>query len=619
MCWTRETGVIPGALAGMLVGMKAPGARDHRLGDLHRHPDDHPDPGHHHQVAGRQARPAASRAALTPHPGDRTPRRAQGPALRAEWAAAGHRARRRATATPARPSRAALAVRRRAARRSDRRHATLESIIPRPAPLETAGDSGASIRRQRAPPPRLHTLAALRERLRAAGARPGHEAAILRAWTHALPLDSRPAASRVSSCRCRCAPTLPALAGELAALARVHAEHPAATARRGCWSNWPTARPSRACCCRADGLCVSTQVGCAVGCVFCMTGRDGLLRQLGSAEIVAQVALARARRAVRKVVFMGMGEPAHNLDNVLEAIELARHRGRDRPQEPRLLDRRRPPRVRAPAARARCKPALALSLHSTFADRRAELLPRAPRIDPAELVELGERYARATGYPIQYQWTLLDGVNDGDDELERIVALLAGQVRGDEPDPVQRGRRACRSGARRWSGRRRWRAPCAGAASSPSCASRPGRTSTAAAASCAPARSRPRSPARGSPGERTAAGRSTPGGRRAARRRQLCRGGRRPGEGAAARLQRHRYPRPAAVAGHVLEHRGLVDLRGDVPVGLFRPPAGARCQHRGRRARGLRGRQDVDRPAAAGDPVHRRPGLRRPAAGARRC
>ena len=69
-----------------------------------------------------------------------------------------------------------------------------------------------------------------------------------------------------------------------------------------------------------DGLCVSTQVGCAVGCVFCMTGRAGLLRQLSSAEIVAQVVLARSRRAVKKVVFMGMGEPAHNLDNVLEAI-----------------------------------------------------------------------------------------------------------------------------------------------------------------------------------------------------------------------------------------------------------------------------------------------------------
>ena len=54
-------------------------------------------------------------------------------------------------------------------------------------------------------------------------------------------------------------------------------------------------------------------------------------------------------------------------------------------------------------------------------------MPRAPPIDPAELVELGERYARATGYPIQYQWTLLEGVNDRDEELDGIVKLLAGK------------------------------------------------------------------------------------------------------------------------------------------------------------------------------------------------
>lgn len=58
---------------------------------------------------------------------------------------------------------------------------------------------------------------------------------------------------------------------------------------------------------------------------------------------------------------------------------------------------------------------------------RERLLPRAPRIDPAELVERGESYARATGYPIQYQWTLLAGVNDGDDEVEGIARLLAGK------------------------------------------------------------------------------------------------------------------------------------------------------------------------------------------------
>ena len=55
------------------------------------------------------------------------------------------------------------------------------------------------------------------------------------------------------------------------------------------------------------------------------------------------------------------------------------------------------------------------------------VLPRAPRIDPEELIELGEIYARATGYPIQYQWTLLEGVNDSDEEMERLVSLLAGK------------------------------------------------------------------------------------------------------------------------------------------------------------------------------------------------
>jgi 23S rRNA (adenine2503-C2)-methyltransferase len=155
-----------------------------------------------------------------------------------------------------------------------------------------------------------------------------------------------------------------------------------------------------------DGLCVSTQVGCAVGCSFCMTGRSGLLRQLGSAEIVAQVVLARARRKVGKVVFMGMGEPAHNMDNVLDAIELlgtAGGIGHKNLVFSTVGDRR----VFERLPQGTVKPALALSLHTTRAELRAQLLPKAQAIDPAELVELGEDYARATGYPIQYQWTLL--------------------------------------------------------------------------------------------------------------------------------------------------------------------------------------------------------------------
>ena len=265
----------------------------------------------------------------------------------------------------------------------------------------------------------------IRQRLRAAGAKPGHEEAVLRAWTHAQPLDrgSRaPEAFLPLSLRS----ALPRIADELATIARVGTEHTGSDGSARLLVELADGKTIESVLLPPHGLCVSTQVGCAVGCVFCMTGRDGLQRHLSSAEIVAQVVLARALRDVRKVVFMGMGEPAHNLDAVMDAIDLLGTMGAIGHKNlvfSTVGDRRIFERL----PQGTVKPALAMSLHSTFATKRAELLPRAARIDPVELVELGESYARATGYPIQYQWTLLDGVNDGDDELDRIVALLAGK------------------------------------------------------------------------------------------------------------------------------------------------------------------------------------------------
>ena len=265
----------------------------------------------------------------------------------------------------------------------------------------------------------------IRQRLRACGAKPGHEQRVLRLWAQALPQDSgrrRPEDFLPQPLR----EALPALVEELASLARLRSEHPGEDGSARLLVELADGQTVESVLLPRDGLCVSTQVGCAVGCVFCMTGRDGLLRQVGSAEIVAQVALARTRRAVKKVVFMGMGEPAHNLDNVLEAIELlgtAGGIGHKNLVFSTVGDRR----VFERLPQGPVKPALALSLHTTKAELRARLLPRAPRIDPEELVELGERYARATGYPVQYQWTLLDGINDGDDELDGIVRLLAGK------------------------------------------------------------------------------------------------------------------------------------------------------------------------------------------------
>jgi len=269
------------------------------------------------------------------------------------------------------------------------------------------------------------TLDQVRSRLRESGASPCHERQVLRAWTRALPLDSgsRPAEGFLPR---RLRDALPSLTAELRGLARLRSRHPGADGSTRLLVELADGQSVEGVLLPREVLCVSTQAGCAVGCVFCATGREGLRRQLGSAEIVAQVALARSLRAVGKVVFMGMGEPAHNLDNVLEAIELLGTEGGIAHKslvfstvgDLRVFDR---------LPRGRVRPALAISLHTTVAAKRAELLPRAPRIDPAELVELGERYARATHYPIQYQWTLLEGVNDGDDEVDGIARLLAGK------------------------------------------------------------------------------------------------------------------------------------------------------------------------------------------------
>ncbi len=332
----------------------------------------------------------------------------------------------------------------------------------------------------------------LRQRLQDLGCKPCHEDRLLRGWSQVCAYDRKgspaetffPLALRNE---------LPAIEAELHGLARLKDEFPVDSEVARLLVELHDGQMVESVLLPRGGLCVSTQVGCAVGCVFCMSGRDGLIRQLGSAEIVAQVVLARKRRAVNKVVFMGMGEPAHNLDNVLEAIDVLGMQGNighknlvlstvgDVRVFERLMERcapstnsnpSQPPLVRGGADSAppltkgswtRCerqnqyyadadsalpltrgswrgfepyeksetasavKPALALSLHSTNAELRAKLLPHAPNISVEELVEHAEVYARATGYPTQYQWTLIEGVNDSDAEVERIAQLLKGK------------------------------------------------------------------------------------------------------------------------------------------------------------------------------------------------
>jgi len=268
-------------------------------------------------------------------------------------------------------------------------------------------------------------LADLRQQLASRGARPDHAERVLRRWIQGLSQDSRhrrvddflPLALRRD---------LPGLLESWGALTRLREAKAADDGARRLLLELGDGQLIESVLLPRAGLCVSTQVGCAVRCVFCETGKSGLLRQLGSAEILAQVVLARSLARVQKVVFMGMGEPAHNLAAVLDAIELLGTQGQIGHKN-LVFSTVGDLRVFERLPLGIVKPALALSLHSTVPERRARLLPHAARLAPAELVELGEDYARRTHYPIQYQWTLMEGINDDAEELEGLVRLLRGK------------------------------------------------------------------------------------------------------------------------------------------------------------------------------------------------
>lgn len=267
----------------------------------------------------------------------------------------------------------------------------------------------------------------LQQRFAAAGALPVHRDAVLRAWIQGRALDAgtkRQKSVDVLPLSLRRA--LPEIGAELDGLVRLHSEHPGADGSARLLVNLPDGQMVESVLLPREGVCVSSQVGCAVACRFCMTGKSGLLRQVSSLEIIAQVVLARRKQPVKKVVFMGMGEPAHNLDNVLEAIDLLGTYG-GIAHKNLVFSTVGDMRVFERLPEMQVKPALALSLHTTKADLREHLLPKAPKISPAELLELGEAYSRRIAYPMQVQWTLLKGINDGQDELDEILRLFKGK------------------------------------------------------------------------------------------------------------------------------------------------------------------------------------------------
>ena len=179
---------------------------------------------------------------------------------------------------------------------------------------------------------------------------------------------------------------------------------------------------------RRSTVCVSSQVGCAVGCPFCATGRAGLRRSCSAAEIVDQVRSAgtslhrRGLGPVTHVVYMGMGEPLANPAAVIESLHvLVGHAGLS-PRRITVSTSGVVPGIGRLAAEA--PPVrLAVSLHAATDELRNRLVPlnRAHPID--ELVEAAVRYASHAGRRLTFEWCLIGGVNDSVDQAQRLRRL----------------------------------------------------------------------------------------------------------------------------------------------------------------------------------------------------
>jgi 23S rRNA (adenine2503-C2)-methyltransferase len=179
-------------------------------------------------------------------------------------------------------------------------------------------------------------------------------------------------------------------------------------------------------------VCVSTQVGCAVGCSFCVTGQGGFVRHLETGEIVEQAlyyarALRAEGRSVSNIVLMGMGEPLLNYDRVWQAIEIWNdHRGFDLGARRMTLSTAGVVPGILRLAGERLQVGLAVSLHAAEDKLRDQLVPLNRRYPLAELMAACHAYVERTRRRITIEYALIDGVNDGLDQPRQLARLLQG-------------------------------------------------------------------------------------------------------------------------------------------------------------------------------------------------
>ena len=175
--------------------------------------------------------------------------------------------------------------------------------------------------------------------------------------------------------------------------------------------------------------CISTQVGCAMGCVFCASGVAGLKRHLSAGEIVAQVLLGRTLldegEAIRNVVLMGMGEPLHNYENVARALRLLTH-----PDGMNLSSRRVTvstsglvPEIDRLGEEFKGEIALAVSLHAPDDELRSRIMPVNKKYPLGELMAALRRYPLARRRRITIEYTLIRNVNDRPEHARALLRL----------------------------------------------------------------------------------------------------------------------------------------------------------------------------------------------------
>ncbi|NBC21343.1 MAG: 23S rRNA (adenine(2503)-C(2))-methyltransferase RlmN [Alphaproteobacteria bacterium] len=188
---------------------------------------------------------------------------------------------------------------------------------------------------------------------------------------------------------------------------------------------------------KSGALCVSSQVGCTLNCTFCHTGTQRLVRNLTAREIVAQVMIARDAldewptsnedRKLTNIVFMGMGEPLYNLDNVAEAIDTLSDGDGISISRRRITVSTAGVAPKIPELGERTGAMLAISLHAVRDDLRDEIVPINRKYDLKTLFEAIRAYPDLSNAKrVTFEYVMLNGVNDSPAEARDLVRLLKG-------------------------------------------------------------------------------------------------------------------------------------------------------------------------------------------------